>query len=55
MLKVGKDKKALAGVQNATIDHIIKQAETTAVDVFQQPIISVAALDKQIKSSFGSR
>jgi hypothetical protein len=50
LVRVRDNKNALAGVQNETIDHIIRQAETTAVDAFQQPIISVAALDKQIKS-----
>lgn len=50
LVLVREDPKALAGVQNATIDHIISQAETTAVDVFQQPILSVASLDKQIKA-----
>lgn len=45
--KLKGDKKALSGLQNATIDHIITQAETTAVDAFKNPIVSVAALERE--------
>jgi|GEM_PF-4341358 len=43
------DKKAVAGLQNSMIDQIISDAETTAVDAFQNPIVSVAGIDRVMK------
>lgn len=43
------DKKAVSGLQNATIDHIITNAETTAVDAFNNPIVSLAKVEGEFK------
>jgi hypothetical protein len=43
------DKKAISGLQNSTIDHIIKNAETTASDAFNNPVISLAAVEREYK------
>lgn len=49
MTKVGGDKKAVSGLQNATIDHIITNAETTAADAFGNPIVSLAKVENEYK------
>lgn len=49
MKSVKSDKKAVAGLQNATIEHIIKNAETTAPDAFDNPIISFAKVEKEYR------
>ncbi len=41
------NKKAISGLQNSTIDHIIKNAKTTAPDAFGNPIISYAKVEKE--------
>ncbi len=41
--------KAVSGLQNSTIDHIIKNAETTASDAFGNPVISLAKVENEYK------
>jgi hypothetical protein len=43
------DKNAISGLQNATIDHIIDTAQTTASDAFNNPIISLAGVEREFK------
>ena len=49
MNKLKGNKKAIAGLQNATIDHIIGSAQTTATDAFSNPIVSLAGVEKEFK------
>jgi len=49
MGKLKGDKKAIAGLQNSTIDHLITNAETTAVDAFNNPIVSLAGVEREFK------
>jgi len=43
------DKKAISGLQNATIDHVITNAETTAADAFNNPVLSLAKVEGEFK------
>ena len=49
MNKVKHDPKAVSGLQNAMIDHIIDSSQTTAVDAFGEKIISMAGVDKTFR------
>lgn len=49
MGKIKGDKKAISGAQNATIDHIISNAETTATDAFSNPVVSLAKVENEYK------
>lgn len=49
MARLQGDKKAVSGLQNSVIDHIIGQAETTAVDAFNNPIVSMAGFEREFK------
>lgn len=48
-LKLKGDKKAIAGLQNATIDHIIDNAMLTTPDAFNSPIVSLAKVEREFK------
>jgi len=49
MRQVKGDKKAVNGLQNGIIDHIITTAETTAPDFLGNKIISLAGFEKEFK------
>lgn len=43
------DENAKAGLRKAVADHILEKSKTTGLDLFGEPVISVANLTKQIK------
>jgi len=43
------DKKAVSGLQNSIIDHIMSVSETTARDAFDNPIVSLAGFEREFK------
>jgi hypothetical protein len=43
------DKRAVSGLQNAIIDHIITNAQVSAVDAFDNPIVSLAKVEGGFK------
>lgn len=49
MKQVSGNKKAIQGLQNTFLDEMIAKAETTTADAFQNPIISVAKMEKILK------
>ena len=49
MRQLRGDKKAISGLQNATVDHIITNAETTATDAFNNPVLSLAKVEREFK------